>query len=250
MSGEIQLQKEDKLIFFTDGLTDIPHKSGKRVLNTDDMKNMIAAIVRDEPHLPISILMARLFNQINGQAGDNVAISHNFDDDITLLGLELENGRYEYEDIVRPENLDDFDRCVNSLYRKISAEWEEKGFPSPETRLRMVLEEAMVNAWSHGNHEDPQKMIVIRRRYGNDAVLEVIDEGDGFDFKTFYDPTSKENLLKPQGRGNFIMRLLTEETQWKDGGRHLISYFSREDKSEHDSKSFPGLNLWRRSKRD
>ena len=250
MSEEIQLQKGDKLIFFTDGLTDIPHKEGRHVLNAEDMKDMIAEIVQDEPHLPVSILMARLFNRINGQAGDNVVISHGFDDDVTLLGLELENESYEYEDIVRPANLDDFDHCVNHLYQKISAEWEKKGFPSSESRLRMVLEEAMVNAWSHGNQEDPQKMIVVRRRYGNDAVLEVIDEGEGFNFKTFYDPTCKENLLNPRGRGNFIMRFLTEETQWKDGGRHLISYFSKEDKSGHTSRSFPGLNLWQRYKKD
>jgi len=249
MSEEIQLQKGDKLIFFTDGLTDIPHKEGRHVLNAEDMKDLIAKIVQDEPHLPVSILMARLFNRINGQAGDNVELSHGFEDDVTLLGLELENESYEYEDIVRPANLDDFDRCVNHLYQKIALEWEKKGFPSPESRLRMVLEEAMVNAWSHGNHEDPQKMIVVRRRYGNDAVLEIIDEGEGFNFKTFYDPTCKENLLNPRGRGNFIMRFLTEETQWKGGGRHLISYFSREDKSGHVSRSFPGLNLWQRYKK-
>jgi PAS domain S-box-containing protein len=250
MSGEIQLQKGDKLIFFTDGLTDMPHISGKSVLNAEDLRSIVASIVRDQPHLPVSILMAKLFNRINRQEGDGLVMSQSFEDDITLLGLELENGNHEYEDSVCPKNLNDLDLCVNDLFHKISAEWEEKGILSPETRLRMVLEEAMVNAWSHGNREDPQKMIVIRRRYGNDAVLEVIDEGEGFDFKTFYDPTRKENLLNPRGRGNFIMRLFTEETQWKDGGRHLISYFSREDKSIRASGSSSSFNLWQRFKRD
>ena len=246
MSGEIQLQKGDKMIFFTDGLTDIPHISGKAVLNAENLKDMVAAIIRNDPQIPVSLVMARLFNRINGREGDSLVVPLSFYDDITLMGLELESGDYEYEDIVRPKNLDELDRCVNQLFHKIRSEWEVKGFYLPDTRLHMVLEEAMVNAWRHGNREDPQKMIVVRRRYGNDAVLEVIDEGNGFDFKTFYDPTCLENLLKPQGRGNFIMRFLTEETLWKDGGRHLISYFSREYKNEHTTKSFSGFNLWRR----
>ncbi len=250
MSSEIQLQKGDKMIFFTDGLTDMPHMSGKPVLNAEDMKDMVSDIVRKESGLPVSILMARIFNRINGQEGDSLVIPRSLYDDITLMGIELECGNYEYEDIVRPQNLGDMDHCVNRLFQKISAEWKERGFSQPETRLRMVLDEAMVNAWVHGNREDPKKMIVVRRCYGNDAVLEVIDEGNGFDYKAIYDPTRKDNLLKPQGRGNFIMRLLTEETQWKDGGRHLIAYFAREYQTERTIRPFSGFNLWRKLSRD
>src|SRR5208283_4346204 len=61
-AGEIQLQKGDKLIFFTDGITDMPHSSGKPVLNADDLKSMVASIVRKHSGLPVSILMTRLFN--------------------------------------------------------------------------------------------------------------------------------------------------------------------------------------------
>jgi len=245
-NGTVELLEGDQLIFFTDGLTDMPHMSGKPVLNADDLRDMLEAMLPNEPRLPVSVLMARLFNRINGREGDKVMAPQSLYDDITLLGLELESGDYEYEDIVRPKNLDDLDDCVKQLYTKISREWQVRGFVSPKTRLRMVLDEAMVNAWSHGNHEDPRKMIIVRRRYGNDAVLEVIDEGEGFDYKTFYDPTSRNNLLNPRGRGNFIMRLLTEETQWKDGGRRLIAYFSRDYSQERAMKSFSGFNLWRR----
>ncbi len=245
-SEEIQLQQGDKLIFFTDGLTDMPHMSGKPVLSAQNVKDLILSIVQNEPHLPVSILMARLFNRINGREGDSVVIPRSFYDDITLMGLELEDAGHEYEDIVRPKNLEDLDACVNHLFYKISEEWESSGFPSPQTRLRMVLDEAMMNAWSHGNGKDPRKMIVVRRRYGNDAVLEVIDEGNGFDYKTFYDPTCRENLLKPVGRGIFIMRYWTEETQWTDDGRHLIAYFSREDSKKREMRSFSGFDLWRR----
>ncbi len=247
-SGEIQLQQGDKMIFYTDGLTDLPHMSGKPVLNAGHLKDMLAAILHEEPHAPVSLLIARMFNRISGRKEDRLTPPPSVYDDITLMGLELESGQCRYEDMVRPANLEDLDDCVNHLFHKIHEEWKSQGFELPQTTLRMALEEAMVNAWKHGNREDPQKKIIVRRRYGNDAVLEILDEGNGFDFKTIYDPTCRENLLKPRGRGNFIMRLLTEDMQWKDQGRHLILYFSREAKS--DQTVSPGFNLWRRFGKD
>ncbi len=238
--GEIHLQPGDKMIFYTDGLTDIPHKFGKPVLNADKLKNMVSAIIQSRPRLPVSVVMAKLFEQISGYKSNGRAASRIFDDDITLLGLELESRKEDAEDIVRAHSLDDLDQWVNRLFHRISEEWKQNGFSSPETRLRPVLAEVMANAWKHGNHRDPKKAITVRRRYGNDAVLEVIDEGNGFDFTKVYDPTRKDNLLKPRGRGHFIIRLHTDETQWQDNGRKSLCFFSREGQSKNHFAFLPG----------
>lgn len=245
-AGDIQLQKGDQLLFFTDGLTDMPYASRKTVLNAEDVKEMVSGIVREHPGLSVSSLVTRLFNRINGLDSDQEIQFHGFDDDITLIGVELEDGRHAYEDVVTPQSLDDFSACVNRVYGTIEIEWREKGFALPETRLRPALEEAMVNAWKHGNLKHPQKKITIRRRYGNDAVLEVIDEGKGFAFETLYDPTWKANLLKSSGRGLFIIRLLAEEVQWKEGGRHLITCFAKEGKKRQIKEMDSRYDLWRR----
>ena len=249
-AGEIQLQTGDKLIFFTDGLTDMPHHQGHSVLNAGDLKEMLLPMVLESPEIPVSSLVTGLFNQING-IKNNEKIIHfqGFDDDVTVLGLELEDHLHQYEDVICPQNLDDFSADVARLYPKIKAEWQARGFSSPDKRLHAVLDEALINAWKHGNLMNPDKKIVVRRRYGNDAVLEVIDEGKGFDYESFYDPTRRENILTEYGRGNFIMRLLTEERIWTKGGNHFVAFFARHGEDLYRAKTAEGFDLWRRSKR-
>ena len=249
-AGEIQLQRGDKLIFYTDGLTDIPRRLGEPVFNADDLRAMVSSIIKEFPNLPVSLLLSRLFNRINGlEKNDKIINFQGFDDDITLLGLELEEHLHEFEDIIQPRDIDDFSQCVTHLYLKIKAEWQEKGFPAPDTRLQMVLEEALTNAWKHGNQANPAKKIIVRRHYANDAMLEVIDEGEGFDFETVYDPTSRDHILQEYGRGNFIIRVLTEEILWLEGGRHLMAFFSRQGTDLHQRAETTSFDLWKRMKK-
>ncbi|MDQ5986410.1 MAG: hypothetical protein CSYNP_02134 [Syntrophus sp. SKADARSKE-3] len=93
-------------------------------------------------------------------------------------------------------------------------------------RLRMVLEESLANAWRHGHRQRSDRPILVRHRYGNDAVIEVIDQGEGFDWESLNDPTTRENRMKDSGRGIFIIREYTDEVYWKDKGRHLVAFFS------------------------
>jgi serine/threonine-protein kinase RsbW len=47
----------------------------------------------------------------------------------------------------------------------------------------------------------------------------VEDEGDGFDYHNLPDPTAPENIEKPGGRGIFLMKHLSDEVEFKEGGR-------------------------------
>ena len=72
---------------------------------------------------------------------------------------------------------------------------------------RIGLEEALVNAVKHGNREDPGKCVRIAYQVtAEQMVAEVVDEGPGFCPEMLPDPFLPDNLLRPCGRGVFLMR--------------------------------------------
>jgi serine/threonine-protein kinase RsbW len=73
--------------------------------------------------------------------------------------------------------------------------------------MRLALEEAIVNGLKHGHMYDPSKRVVIRYRVGSEHVLvEVKDQGPGFEPSQIPDSTAPENLERPSGRGLLLMR--------------------------------------------
>jgi len=82
------------------------------------------------------------------------------------------------------------------------------GFPEKQMlRLRLALEEAVVNAHKHGHQGDWSKPITLRYHVNeNGVVAEIGDQGAGFDPAQVPDPTALENLERPSGRGLLLMR--------------------------------------------
>jgi serine/threonine-protein kinase RsbW len=110
---------------------------------------------------------------------------------------------------------DDWRRCtyraadeVPALLDRIAAEMERFDYPKKDQfGVRLALEEAMVNAVKHGNRGDPSKEVRLRYHVNADFVLvEVEDEGAGFDPAQVPDPLAPENLERPSGRGLFLIR--------------------------------------------
>ncbi|BBM69542.1 ATP-binding protein [Rhodothermus marinus] len=97
---------------------------------------------------------------------------------------------------------------------------------SPELidRLLVVASEAITNAIRHGNREDPAKQVHITLDTRDDTIeLCVEDEGPGFDRERIprYNPNDPEMLLRPYGRGLFLMEELADEVFYEDGGRRV-----------------------------
>ena len=61
----------------------------------------------------------------------------------------------------------------------------------------------------------------FQRMYWRVKILyfKITDQGAGFDFENVPDPTSPENIEKPNGRGVFLMRSLADECSFDDDGR-------------------------------
>lgn len=72
---------------------------------------------------------------------------------------------------------------------------------------RLSLEEAICNAIKHGHRHDPTKVLEVRYAIRSDHVLvEVEDEGAGFDPSRVPDATAPANVERPRGRGLLLIR--------------------------------------------
>ena len=73
--------------------------------------------------------------------------------------------------------------------------------------ITLVLTEAVNNSIHHGNKCCPEKKVLILSDLQQDIITFTIqDEGTGFDPSLLPDPTSPENIAKPNGRGVYLMR--------------------------------------------
>ena len=81
--------------------------------------------------------------------------------------------------------------------------------------LGMAGREAVINAILHGNRREPAKRVLVEIDLeGDEVVVRVADEGDGFDLEALADPTAPENLLRPSGRGIFMMRQFADQIEY------------------------------------
>jgi len=88
--------------------------------------------------------------------------------------------------------------------------------------VRLCVEEAVRNAIVHGNHCD--KSLSVKIGYwldGPKLVIEVEDEGKGFDYKKLPDPTDNENILRNSGRGVYLIHHLMDEVEYNDTGNRV-----------------------------
>lgn len=88
--------------------------------------------------------------------------------------------------------------------------------------FRVGLTEALSNAMLYGNGYDPAKRVRVEVTVDEGQLrARVTDQGVGFDPNAVPDPTTSENLLKPGGRGLFLMRQLLDEVQYNDRGNQV-----------------------------
>lgn len=86
--------------------------------------------------------------------------------------------------------------------------------------IMIAVTEAVNNAIKHGNQNDSTKNVSLSLSLEEGLIkFKVEDEGRGFDHDNLPDPTAPENLEKPGGRGIFLMKHLSDEVEFADGGR-------------------------------
>src|ERR1700758_1702436 len=97
---------------------------------------------------------------------------------------------------------------VDNAEEKASRIATELGFAEDEVmQISMAVREGAVNAVLHGNAYATDKNETLAfERIGSELVITIRDQGKGMDLSKIPNPLAPENLLKPSGRGIFLMR--------------------------------------------
>lgn len=94
--------------------------------------------------------------------------------------------------------------------------------PADLFAVRLTLLEAVANAIQHGHGNDPRKAVrvnyVVRPR---EVVMEVRDQGHGFDPAAVADCRLDQNVDKPRGRGIFLMQTYSTELHFNRPGNQV-----------------------------
>ncbi len=113
----------------------------------------------------------------------------------------------------KTENIVMVESLINDICDKFKISEDYYG------NILVALTEAVNNAIQHGNQNNPKKHIDITFSMRPDHISFTIkDEGPGFDYSHLPDPTSPENLEKPNGRGVFLMRNLADKVEFENNG--------------------------------
>ncbi len=222
-AGEFALKDGDRLLLYTDGLTEMPLHNGGARLSTADLIAILRSILAERPDLGMCQLVHTLVDKIAAISGERLRANEpgTAADDVTVLGLELENRVNACEQTLCPVNLDEVCQNIEDLHALIATQWGTQGATS--RRLRLLIEEAILNAWKHGNGSRPGDPIRVRWWRGNDACIEVTDQGQGFDPDAVPDPRTLEHRSDISGRGIFLIKESSDSARWRNGGTQLIA---------------------------
>lgn len=93
----------------------------------------------------------------------------------------------------------------------------------------VAVRESVVNAIKHGNQNDHRKRVIVEFRsephgHPDQLVIQVEDQGEGFDPESLANPLAPENILKSSGRGIFLIRSFMDDVvlQRVPGGGMLV----------------------------
>ena len=130
----------------------------------------------------------------------------------------LESKKIELRSSV--ENISEVEDLINIIFEDYELSPDYYG------NMLVALSEAVNNAITHGNKLDESKIVNLEFRHkGDEYYFTISDSGVGFDYEHVPDPTSPENIEKPDGRGIFLMKNLSDRVTFMDKGRTVELVF-------------------------
>ena len=116
---------------------------------------------------------------------------------------------YEIEIESDPNNLITVEEFVNYFAKDLGLNDDQLSV------LLLAVTEATTNAIIHANNCDASKLVSIRAHIEDSKlIVNVKDEGKGFDPSKIPDPTEPENLLKDSGRGVYLMKVYMDDVKY------------------------------------
>lgn len=118
-------------------------------------------------------------------------------------------------------NISEVEKLIDVVCEDLKLDEDNYG------NILIAVTEAVTNAIVHGNKNNPIKNVFIEvDKILKEVVFTIIDEGGGFDFTSLPDPTAPENIEKPNGRGIFLMKNLSDKVEFFDDGRKVCITFA------------------------
>lgn len=115
---------------------------------------------------------------------------------------------------------------IEGIVAEVVRRCEEHRFSPRALALNVpvALTEALSNAILRGNREQAGREVRVRAEVSDaQLVMEVTDEGDGFDLAArTEDPTTPDNLVREDGRGLFLMQKLMDRVEQFRGDGNVV----------------------------
>lgn len=114
--------------------------------------------------------------------------------------------------------------AIPAVTEGVNAMLSEKGWPEEQVMaIELALQEAVANGIRHGCRGDATKQVQCSVTIDADGEVLIVvrDPGHGFDPTSVANPLAPENMLKPSGRGIFLINGLMDDVRYADGGREL-----------------------------
>lgn len=120
---------------------------------------------------------------------------------------------------------------IEGIVAQVTARCAELDFPARLVSLNVpvALTEVLANAILRGNGDQRGKFVHVRAQWDDmELVVEVLDEGTGFDLDACTrDPTTPERLEREDGRGLFMMRNLVDHVEQYVNGGNIVRFTVR-----------------------
>ena len=100
-----------------------------------------------------------------------------------------------------------------------------KQWPADEVmKVELALQESLANAIRHGCKNDPTKQVqcCVTFDAAGELLIVVRDPGTGFDVESVPNPLEGNNVLRPSGRGVFLINQLMDTVEFSDHGRQVV----------------------------
>lgn len=201
----VQLQPEDKILCYTDGLTECLNDQGEA------FEQYFRTLVAEQSFNPTDQFINIMREQIESFLGDRPQ-----EDDILLSCISVEVATWT--DLELPP----LDR--ESAIAQIVAACARGHVPNEVTSdIHLALDELITNAIVHGNASAPEKRVSIRYAIGHGIVrIAIRDEGEGFvpDLDEFH--LTSEQLMERGKRGIYLVKSLMDEMHYNEAGNEVM----------------------------
>jgi len=216
----IEFAPADKVLFYTDGLTEGCNPANELY----GIQRLLEVVEKNGHREPRAFLDAVVEDQARFRNGQELR------DDFSMLCIEtissewlLKESGFTREDeprVLMASTYVDIDHVCSTILRAM----DDNGYSDTDIKhAKICIFEMLMNAIEHGNRGDSRKKVIILYAISPEQLrVSVIDEGEGYDYRSLPSPLTSENILKDHGRGVFLIREYMDDVTFNDKGNRIL----------------------------